>query len=98
MRAQRASLGRRDPVGRRTSARSAGRVADFPSRTLVASPAHAARKPRARGQVILARMDHSESSRAALAKVSAQEPIDLVLGSLAIAREEYPELDDQHYV
>ena len=30
-----------DPVGRRTSARSGRRVADLPSRTLVASPAHA---------------------------------------------------------
>src|SRR5437870_3940786 len=41
MRAQRATLGRRDPVPRRTSARSGGRVADLPSRTRVGSPAHA---------------------------------------------------------
>ena len=43
-------------------------------------------------------MDSAESSRLALAKLSEKEPIDLARGALAIAREEYPELDEDRYL
>lgn len=43
-------------------------------------------------------MDAAEASRRALSRLSAQEPIDLPRAALAIAREEYPELDENRYL
>ena len=43
-------------------------------------------------------MDASELARARLRELAAQEPIDLARASLAIAREEYPELDEARYL
>ena len=43
-------------------------------------------------------MDSTELSRAQLRALAAQEPIDLARASLAIAREEYPELDEARYL
>ena len=42
-------------------------------------------------------MDAAEKSRTALAALSAQEPMDMLGGALAIAREEYPDLDEGLY-
>jgi len=43
-------------------------------------------------------MDGAELSRRDLLRLCAEEPIDLFRGSLAIAREEYPRLEAEHYV
>ncbi len=43
-------------------------------------------------------MDGPEISRRALQRAVAQEPIDLARGALAIAHEEYPELDESRYL
>ena len=43
-------------------------------------------------------MDSGEASRSLLQRFVAQEPIDLARASLAIAREEYPELDEGRYL
>ena len=43
-------------------------------------------------------MDGAEASRQALARLAAQEPIDLARGALAVAREEYPDLDEAAYL
>jgi regulator of sirC expression with transglutaminase-like and TPR domain len=43
-------------------------------------------------------MDGAEASRRLLQRFAAQEPVDLARGALAVAREEYPELDDARYV
>jgi regulator of sirC expression with transglutaminase-like and TPR domain len=43
-------------------------------------------------------VDAAEQSREALAALSAQEPMNLMAGALAIAREEYPDLDEASYV
>src|SRR5512138_3999390 len=43
-------------------------------------------------------MDGAENSRRALQRAVAQDPIDLARGALAIAREEYPELDESRYL
>ena len=43
-------------------------------------------------------MDGAEASRRLLLRFIAQEPIDLARASLAVAREEYPELDEGHYL
>jgi regulator of sirC expression with transglutaminase-like and TPR domain len=43
-------------------------------------------------------VDGSETSRRLLQRFVAQEPIDLVRASLAVAREEYPELDEGRYL
>jgi regulator of sirC expression with transglutaminase-like and TPR domain len=43
-------------------------------------------------------MDGAEASRRLLLRFAAQEPIDLARASLAVAREEYPDLDEGHYL
>ncbi len=43
-------------------------------------------------------MDGADASRRLLRRYLAQEPIDLARASLAIAREEYPELDEGRYL
>ena len=43
-------------------------------------------------------MDGAETSRKLLQRFVAQEPIDLARASLAVAREEYPELDEGRYL
>ena len=43
-------------------------------------------------------MDPSETARRLLQRFVAQDPIDLARASLAVAREEYPELDEGHYL
>src|SRR4051812_36918098 len=43
-------------------------------------------------------MDGSDTSRRLLQRFVAQEPIDLARASLAVAREEYPDLDEGHYL
>ena len=43
-------------------------------------------------------MDPSEASRRLLQRFVAQEPIDLARAALAVAREEYPELDEGYYL
>jgi regulator of sirC expression with transglutaminase-like and TPR domain len=43
-------------------------------------------------------MDGAEASRRLLLRFVAQEPIDLARASLAVAREEYPEMDEGHYL
>ena len=43
-------------------------------------------------------MDGGEISRRLLRRFVAQEPIDLARASLAVAREEYPELDEGRYL
>jgi regulator of sirC expression with transglutaminase-like and TPR domain len=43
-------------------------------------------------------MDPAEASRRLLLRFVAQEPIDLARASLAVAREEYPDLDEAHYL
>ncbi len=43
-------------------------------------------------------MDGADASRRLLSRFVAQDPIDLARASLAIAREEYPELDEGHYL
>ena len=43
-------------------------------------------------------MDGAETSRSLLQRFVAQEPVDLARASLAVAREEYPELDEGHYL
>ena len=43
-------------------------------------------------------MDGADASRRLLRRYLAQEPIDLARASLAIAREEYPELDEARYL
>jgi len=44
------------------------------------------------------RMDPSAASRRELSRLAAREPIDLARAALAIAREEYPELDEAGYL
>ena len=43
-------------------------------------------------------MDGSDASRRLLARFVSQEPIDLARASLAVAREEYPEMDEGNYL
>jgi len=43
-------------------------------------------------------MDPAAASRGELLRLAAQDPIDLARASLAIAREEYPELDEVRYL
>jgi regulator of sirC expression with transglutaminase-like and TPR domain len=43
-------------------------------------------------------MDGAEASRRLLLHFAAQEPVDLARASLAVAREEYPEMDEAHYL
>ncbi len=43
-------------------------------------------------------MDGAELSRRLLRRFVAEDPIDLARASLAVAREEYPELDEGHYL
>lgn len=43
-------------------------------------------------------MDAAESSRRLLQRFTAQEPVDLARAALAVAREEYPELDEGLYL
>src|SRR3954447_19445481 len=43
-------------------------------------------------------VDASDASRRLLARFVAQDPIDLARASLAVAREEYPELDEGSYL
>jgi regulator of sirC expression with transglutaminase-like and TPR domain len=43
-------------------------------------------------------MDGADTSRTLLRRFIAQEPIDLVRAALAVAREEYPDLDEGHYL
>ncbi len=43
-------------------------------------------------------MDASEIARRQLLRLSAEEPLDLARAALAIAREEYPELDEGRYL
>jgi regulator of sirC expression with transglutaminase-like and TPR domain len=43
-------------------------------------------------------VDGADASRRLLSRFVAQDPIDLARASLAIAREEYPELDEGHYL
>ena len=43
-------------------------------------------------------MDGADTARRMLVKFVAQEPIDLARASLAVAREEYPDLDEGHYL
>jgi regulator of sirC expression with transglutaminase-like and TPR domain len=43
-------------------------------------------------------MDAAESSRRDLIRLTSREPIDLFRGALAIAREEYPDLDEDRYL
>lgn len=43
-------------------------------------------------------MDGAETSRRLLQRFIAQEPVDLARASLAVAREEYPELDEGRYL
>jgi regulator of sirC expression with transglutaminase-like and TPR domain len=43
-------------------------------------------------------VDPIRASRTELERLAAREPIDLARGALAIAREEYPELDEARYV
>ena len=43
-------------------------------------------------------MDGAEESRRLLLRLGAQEPVDLARGCFAIAREEYPDLDDAGYL
>src|SRR5258706_5213638 len=43
-------------------------------------------------------MDPSAASRRELSRLAAREPIDLARAALAIAREEYPELDEAGYL
>lgn len=43
-------------------------------------------------------MDGAETSRRLLARLVAKEPVDLARAALAVAREEYPELDEARYL
>lgn len=43
-------------------------------------------------------MDGAETSRRLLRRFVAQEPVDLARAALAVAREEYPDLDEGHYL
>src|SRR2546430_17461446 len=43
-------------------------------------------------------MDGADTSRRLLRRFIAQEPIDLVRAALAVAREEYPDLDEGRYL
>src|SRR3989440_10856883 len=43
-------------------------------------------------------MDPSAASRRELSRLAAREPIDLARSALAIAREEYPQLDEARYL
>ena len=43
-------------------------------------------------------MDGADTSRTLLRRFIAQEPIDLVRAALAVAREEYPDLDEGRYL
>ena len=43
-------------------------------------------------------MDAADTSRRELLRLTAKDPIDLFRASLAVAREEYPDLDEQAYV
>ena len=43
-------------------------------------------------------MDGAEASRKLLARLAAQEPVDLARAALAVAREEYPDLDEGRYL
>jgi len=43
-------------------------------------------------------MDGAEASRRLLARFAAQEPVDLARAALAVAREEYPDLDESRYL
>jgi regulator of sirC expression with transglutaminase-like and TPR domain len=43
-------------------------------------------------------MDGADASRRLFLRCIAQEPIDLARASLAVAREEYPDLDEGHYL
>ena len=43
-------------------------------------------------------MDGAETSRRLLSRFVEQDPVDLARASLAVAREEYPDLDEGHYL
>src|SRR3989442_6797125 len=43
-------------------------------------------------------MDPSAASRRELSRLAAREPIDLARAALAIAREDYPQLDETRYL
>ena len=43
-------------------------------------------------------MDGAEASRRLLKRLVAQDPTDLARAALAVAREEYPELDEGRYL
>lgn len=43
-------------------------------------------------------MDGADTSRRLLARIVAQDPVDLARAALAVAREEYPDLDESRYL
>src|SRR4051812_23353876 len=43
-------------------------------------------------------MDGAEASRRTLLRLAGSEPVDLARAALAIAREEYPDLDEARYL